>query len=143
MTWWYWMVLGLVLAAIELATPGGFFVAFLAVSAIVIGLLLLAGLEQPAWVQWLGFTVIALIALRIFRKPLLARLQPTLGGPDVDSMIGEIAIATADLGPDGYGRAELRGSSWQAHNVGLQVLAAGSRCRVIAVNGLVLDVRHE
>jgi len=143
MTWWYWMVLGLALAAIELATPGGFFVAFFAVSAIVVGLLSLAGLDQPAWVQWLSFTVIAMIALRIFRQPLLARLQPALRGPDVDSMIGEIAIVAADIGPDGHGRAELRGSSWQAHNVGEQLLAAGSRCRVIAVNGLVLDVRHE
>jgi membrane protein implicated in regulation of membrane protease activity len=26
MLWWYWIVLGLALVALELATPGGFFV---------------------------------------------------------------------------------------------------------------------
>ena len=31
MTWWLWVALGLVLGAIELATPGGFFVIFFGV----------------------------------------------------------------------------------------------------------------
>jgi membrane protein implicated in regulation of membrane protease activity len=137
------MVLGLVLAAIELATPGGFFVAFFSVSALIVGLMGLVGLDQPAWLQWLWFTVIAVIAVRVFRKPLLARLQPHLAGPEVDSMVGEIAIMASDLGSRGHGRAELRGASWQVHNVSGQSLAAGDRTRVVAVNGLVLDVRPE
>lgn len=143
MTWWWWIILGLVLAAIELATPGGFFVAFFGVSALVVGLMELIGLRQPAWLQWLWFTVIAIVALRLFRAPLLARLQPRQDAPDVDSMVGETAIVASDVSPGAYGRAELRGSSWQVHNVGDQPLTAGSRSRVVAVNGLVLSVRPE
>ena len=48
MTWWLWEVLGLALAAIELATPGGFFVIFFGISAIVIGALVLAGRVEEA-----------------------------------------------------------------------------------------------
>ena len=47
MTWWMWVALGLVLGAIELATPGGFFVIFFGVGAVIVGLAELAGLGLP------------------------------------------------------------------------------------------------
>ena len=42
MTGWMWIAMGLVLAAIELATPGGFFIIFFGVGAVGVGLLLFA-----------------------------------------------------------------------------------------------------
>jgi membrane protein implicated in regulation of membrane protease activity len=142
MTWWLWVALGLVLGAIELATPGGFFVIFFGVAAVVVGLIELAGLELPAWGQWLAFPILAIVALRLFRKPLLARLQ----SPDadmVDSIVSEVAVPVAAIEPGQRGRAELRGSLWAAHNVGASAVSAGQRCRVVAVNGLQLDIRPE
>ena len=41
------------------------------------------------------------------------------------------------------GRAELRGTTWSARNVDVAALAAGQRCRVVAVQGLMLDLRSE
>ena len=46
MTWWTWLLLGLVLAALELATPGGFFILFFGLGAIVVGILELLGLRS-------------------------------------------------------------------------------------------------
>ena len=67
MIWWYWVVLGLALTAIELATPGGFFFIFFAVSALSIGLVeLLGGLGQD-WMQWSLFPIISLACLALFR----------------------------------------------------------------------------
>lgn len=142
MTWWLWVTLGLVLGAIELATPGGFFVIFFGVAAVVVGLGELAGLGLPAWAQWLAFPILALVALRLFRKPLLAKLQPAAGAP-VDSMVTEVAVPVATIEPGQHGRAELRGTLWAAHNVSPTVVIAGQRCRVVAVNGLQLDIRPE
>ena len=142
MTWWLWEVLGLALAAIELATPGGFFVIFFGVSAIVVGALALAGLVTTAWIQWALFTVMALVALRLFRRPLLARLQMR-EKDDVDSFIGEVAVTAVDIPPGGHGRAELRGTTWSARNVGPTPLQAGQRSRVVAVRGLTIDILSE
>ena len=116
MTWWLWVALGLVLGAIELATPGGFFVIFFGVAAVIVGLAELAGLGLPAWGQWLAFPILAIVALRLFRQPLLSRLQPATVAP-VDSMVSEIAVPVAPIDPGQYGRAELRGSMWAAHNI--------------------------
>jgi len=142
MTWWLWVVLGLVLAAIELATPGGFFVIFFGVAALVVGGLEVAGLARPAWLQWLLFTVIAIVALRLFRQPLLSRIRMR-DGDEVDSLRGEVAVVAGGMAPGEHGRAELRGSMWSARNVDAAPLVAGQRCRVVAVQGLTLDIRSE
>jgi membrane protein implicated in regulation of membrane protease activity len=142
MTWWLWAALGLVLGAIELATPGGFFVVFFGVAALVVGLGQLAGLGLPAWGQWLAFPVLAIVALRLFRRPLLARLQTPSDGT-MDTLVSEIAMPMDTISPGDRGRAELRGTVWSVHNVGAATVAAGQRCRVVAVNGLQLDIRPE
>ena len=142
MTWWLWVALGLVLGAIELATPGGFFVIFFGVAAVVVGLAELVGLGLPAWGQWLAFPILALVALRLFRRPLLAKLQPASSAP-VDSMVTEVAVPVTAIEPGQHGRAELRGTVWAAHNVSPTAVIAGQRCRVVAVNGLQLDIRPE
>ncbi len=142
MSWWIWVALGLVLTAIELATPGGFFIIFFGIAALAVGALTLSGLVAATWVQWLLFPVIALIAVRLFRQPLLGRLQ-LRAEADVDSLVGELATPSADIAPGGHGRAEARGSTWNVRNVAAVPIAAGQRCRVVTVQGLVLDIRPE
>jgi membrane protein implicated in regulation of membrane protease activity len=143
MSWWIWITLGLVLAAIELATPGGIFIIFFGIAALVVGALAVTGLVVTTWVQWLLFPVIAVIALRLFRQPLLGRLRLRDEADDVDGLVGDAAIPTTDIAPGGHGRAELRGSTWNVRNVAAVPVAAGQRCRVVTVQGLVLDIRPE
>jgi membrane protein implicated in regulation of membrane protease activity len=143
MAWWSWIVLGLALAAIELATPGGFYVIFFSIAALAVGGLVLLGAVQTTWIQWLLFPVVALVTLRLFRQPLLGRMQVNEHPELVDSLVGEVAVAIADIAPGQHGRAELRGSGWSARNVDTKALAAGQRCRVVAVHGLTLDLRQE
>jgi len=145
MTWSFWIILGLVLSAIELATPGGFFIIFFGVAALVVGLLALLDLTPAPWLQWLLFPIFALISLRLFRKPVMDRLGigDRSGLDKVDSLVGEIAVPTDPITPGGHGHAELRGAMWSARNVGATALAAGERCRVVAVQGLMLDLRSE
>ena len=142
MTPWMWIALGLVLAALELATPGGFFIIFFGVSAVAVGLGQLAGILTPAWAQWSAFTVMALVALAVFRKPLLARVQPA-SRHRVDSLVGDAALPLDVLQAGGRGKAQVRGSVWNARNVADRAVAMNERCRVVAVNGLELDIRPE
>jgi membrane protein implicated in regulation of membrane protease activity len=142
MTPWMWIALGLVLAALELATPGGFFIIFFGVSAVLVGLGQLAGVLTAAWAQWSAFTVVAVVALTVFRKPLLAWVQPP-DRPPVDSLVGDPALPLDVLQAGGRGKAEVRGSVWNARNVAERAVAAHERCRVVAVNGLELDIQPE
>ena len=143
MIWWYWILLGLVLAAIELATPGGFFVIFFAISAVLVGLLELAGIIEADAIQWGIFSVISVVCLAFFRKPLLERLNLGEAREAVDSLVGELATAVDAIAAGQHGRAELRGTKWTVRNVDALTVSAGERCRVVAVRGLELDIRPE
>lgn len=140
MAWWLWMALGLGLIALELATPGGFFIIFFGVAALIVGALVPVAAPQ-AWAQWLLFPVLALVALRFFRRPLLDRMRSRdRGADDVDSVVGSVAVAAEPMAPGAIGHAELRGTPWTARNVGHISIDPGQRCRVVAVQGLTLDL---
>lgn len=141
--WWLWLVIGIVLLALELLTPGALFLVFFAAGAIVVGLLSAAGLAGPLWVQILLFAVLSLAALFSLRRLLVARLHSTRSASHVDRLVGETALALEDMAVDTIGKAELRGSSWNARNVGLTALSCGQRCTVMRVEGLTLWVASE
>ena len=143
MIWWYWILIGLVLAAVELATPGGFFVIFFALAAVIVGLLELAGLLDADALQWALFSILAVASLALFRKPLLERMNHGRTDDAVDSLVGELATATDAIPSGQHGRAELRGTQWTARNVDGLTVIAGERCRVVAVRGLEIDIRPE
>lgn len=141
MAWWVWVLMGLALLAIELFTPGGFYVLFFGVGAVVVGALVGAGLVGPPWTEWLIFSVISILSLVLFRRPVLARFRA--GGPDheIDRLEGELAVVLEDLAPGAVGKAELRGTAWTAQNADDRPLAKGQRCRVARVEGLTLWIR--
>ena len=143
MIWWYWILLGVVLLAVELATPGGFFFIFFAVSALALGVLEGVGLVETDWLQWLFFSVLSIVCLAVFRKPLLERMRRSERTEAVDSLVGELAVAVTPILPGQHGRAELRGSTWTARNVDDALLNAGERARVVAVRELEIDIRPE
>jgi inner membrane protein len=140
MIWWGWIVLGLGLLLAELATPGGFYLFFFGISSLLVGLLDVFGIAAPAWMQWFLFTVLALITLKLFRKPLLRRFREPEGRV-VDSLLGEPAVALEEIPPGAMGKAELRGSAWNARNAGDTPIAKGRRCKVERVEGLTLEIR--
>jgi membrane protein implicated in regulation of membrane protease activity len=144
MLWWHWIAIGMILAVLEAFGPGGFYIIFFAVGALVVGTLSLAGLSVPLWVEGLLFSVVSIVSLLMFRKPILDRfdLQPGRD-PAVDRIEGEIAVPTEDIAPGAVGRAELRGSVWTARNTGHTTLARGQRCVVVRVDGFTLSLVAE
>jgi inner membrane protein len=145
MLWWYWVILGMALAAIEVAGPGVFFFIFFGVGAVAVGLLVLVGIGGPPWVQWLLFSVLSLVSLGLFRGRLLQRQKAMLDStPGVDdNFVGEVAVAIDDIAPGAHGRAELRGTGWSALNVGPEPIVRGCRCVVRRVDGLLLHLVPE
>ncbi|WP_455387757.1 NfeD family protein [Petrachloros mirabilis] len=144
MIWWYWMILGLALLGAEMTTPGGFYILFFGLSALVVGTLTGLQVVQADWLQWLLFSVIAVGSLLLFRGPLLAMLgDERRGQPDVDSMIGEVAIPLEAIAVGATGKAELRGTTWTAKNVGATAFIKGQRGKVTRVDGLTLWIMTE
>lgn len=144
MVWWYWMFLGLVLLGIEMVTPGGFYILFFGLAALIVGSLAGLGFAQAEWFQWLLFSGLAILSLLVFRGPLLGWLKKQEKDlPVVDTLAGESAIPLEDLAASGTGKAELRGTAWTAHNAGPSPLMKGQRCKVERVEGLTIWISAE
>lgn len=139
MIWWYWLLLGLLLLGAEMMTPGGFYILFFGLAALVVGAIAGTGLIESDSAQWLLFTGIAIVSLLVFRGPLLARMKASeIQHPDVDSMMGEIAIPVDTLAAGAVGKVELRGTTWSARNAGPTPLTKGQRSKVTGMDGLTL-----
>lgn len=136
------MILGLALLVIEVMTPGGFYVCFFGVSAIVVGLFVAVDVGGPLWVQWLLFSILAIVSLVFFRGPLI-RAMGVGESKNVDAFEGAEAVLLDDLPPGAVGKAELRGTAWSARNAGTAPLVRGQRARVERVDGLTLWLRAE
>jgi membrane protein implicated in regulation of membrane protease activity len=143
MYWWMWLVLGLALLGLEAITPGGFYVLFFGVGALVVGTAAGFGVGGPVWAQWLLFSVISVASLLLFR-PYLLRVTRSEERPDpVDTLVGAVAMPLEDISPGAVGKAELRGTTWTALNQDSRMLGRGERCRVARVDGLTLSLRAE
>jgi membrane protein implicated in regulation of membrane protease activity len=143
MAWWLWILVGLALLGLEILTPGGFYVLFFGVGALVVGALTAVGYSGPVWSQWLLFSVISIVTLALFRKPVLRLVDDRAPAPAMDTLEGEVAVLLDDLAVGTIGKAELRGTVWTAQNAGDRPLARGQRARVSAVDGLTLKLRPE
>jgi membrane protein implicated in regulation of membrane protease activity len=141
--WWHWLALGLILIALELAASGGFYVIFFGIAAIAISALRVFGAAGPAWVQVLLFSVLSVASLVLFRSPLMRWMKLDREGVDVDSLVGENAVARENIPPGGVGRVELRGTVWTARNAGSRPLANGERLVVVRVEQLTIHVEAE
>ena len=141
--WWHWLALGLILVALEIAASGGFYVIFFGIAAIAISGLRVLGAAGPAWVQVLLFSVLSVASLLLFRSPLMRWMKLDREGADVDSLVGENAVARENIPPGGIGRVELRGTVWTARNAGRTELVNGQRLIVVRVQQLTIHVEAE
>jgi membrane protein implicated in regulation of membrane protease activity len=141
MAWWSWCILGVVLLGLELlAVDAQFYLVFAGLSAVVVGLLGLVGLELPVAGQWLLFAVVAVTAMFTLRRPIYAKLMNKPFG-NVNTDLDQRVLLTQELAPGKSCRIEYRGSGWTALNIGDQVIPSGGAARIDSIDGVTLRVR--
>jgi membrane protein implicated in regulation of membrane protease activity len=141
MPWWGWCVIGTLLLCAELfAIDAQFYLIFVGIGAVAVGLVGLSGIEMPIWLQWLSFAAVSLLAMVTVRRKLYEQLRKRPIGT-VDSDVNRRVLIPLDLQPGRSGRVEYRGSGWTAVNVGEQTIPAGSEVFIESVDGLTLNVR--
>ncbi|HKR65607.1 MAG TPA: NfeD family protein [Thermoanaerobaculia bacterium] len=139
MPWWIWVLFGLLLLGIELASST-LHIGLFAIGAFTVALLVGLGVEMPLWAELMTFTIVSVVAIVVIR-PILVRKLGLNQKKIVDSLVGEQALALDDIAPAAIGKAEMRGTTWSARNIGETALIRGQRCVVTDIQGLVIQVR--
>jgi hypothetical protein len=142
MIWWQWCVLGALFLGAEAAVDAEFYLVFLGISAIAVGLIGTTPIALPMWGQWIAFSIIAISTLLLFRSRIYNKIRGSASDLK-EGAVGEIAIVDDFIAPGAVGSATLRGAVWQARNIGSEPLTAGSRAIVEETKGLVLSLRLE
>ena len=140
MPWWGWIILGFLLLGSELLiVDAAFYLVFVGAAAILTGIPGMLGLELEYWVQWLLFSVLALVAMVSFRKRLYEKLRG--GGVEYgDGIAGEIIRLAEPLDPGESSRLTYRGTTWTVTNRGSERLAEGSDVKIDRTDRLTIIV---
>jgi membrane protein implicated in regulation of membrane protease activity len=142
MQWWSWVIVGAILLGAELSfVDAQFYLVFVGVAAIAVGLLSGGGIITSEWLQWALFAALAIISMAFFRRRIYAKLRPNLSHMKIGPA-GELVTVPSDLPPGESCRVEFRGSSWMAVNAGADVIVAGARARIERVDGLNLVLHN-
>ena len=143
MTWWQWTVLGGILLGAELlGLDAQFYLIFIGLSALLVGMAELLGISMPLWVQVAVFAVFSLGFVYAFRRTVYDRIRGTSEGYP-EPLNGETVRVEDALEPGQEARIEYRGTRWTVRNTGDGSIASGARARVVKVDGLTLHVEAE
>ena len=141
MPWWSWLIAGIVLIGLELTVADlAFYLVFIGAAAVVVGILEAGGAGLPAAGQWLLFAVLAVVSMLLFREKLYKRLRNVPGFDNTAAGPGGTVAAREDVPPGGSTRVALRGSEWDARNVGATPIKAGEQAEVLKTEGNVLQI---
>jgi membrane protein implicated in regulation of membrane protease activity len=139
MAWWVWVLAAFLLLIIEFFTTTAH-VGFFAVGAFLVAILVSLDAGGPLWFQLVLFATSSVVLL-VFVRPIIVKRLGLNKTPTVDQIAGEHAIALEAMDAESDGRAEMRGTTWSARNVGATAIARGQKCVVERVVGLTLHVR--
>ena len=135
---WNWLILGLVLMALELIAPG-VFMFWLGLAALLVGLLSFA--IDPAWqTQLLMFAVFAIAAVPAWRYFARSASSHSVSNPFLnkrtEAMIGREFTLEKPI-VDGSGTVRIDDTIWR---VAGPDTPAGSRVRIVQADGASLTV---
>jgi membrane protein implicated in regulation of membrane protease activity len=137
---WSWWVAGLILLAAEMIVPG-FFLVWIGLAALVVGVLSLLFWDSAFWVwelQAILFALFSVVTIFVGRKLTLrndATDEPFLNQRGA-SLVGRTATLHEPI-TEGRGRIKIDDSIWQVMGPDLPV---GARVKVVASNGRDLTV---
>ncbi len=130
-----WIIVGLVLAALEMVVPG-FILIWFGVAGVVTGIL--AFFIKNAYWQ-IGIFVGLSALLVVLARPISRRLTKRQSEPvGATRLAGVEARVLRDISPPEFGRVKVAGEEWRAE--AKEPIPAGSAVRVVRVEGTHLVV---
>jgi inner membrane protein len=141
---WAWAILGLVLLSIELLS-GTFYILWFGISALCVALMLAIYPNASLPIQLLGFSIISLTSLALWRRKYKMQGPGLRIGQSSDDTIGKLGRVTAEISPAQNGTITftipvMSSREWTA--IADEQIAAGEEAEVVGIEGNFLRVRR-
>ena len=145
MTWWIWLILGVILLTTELLLPSGFFLFFFGVAGLFLATVIFLGLVVTFSVAILLFFAISFGLSWLVRRPLIEHFS-WKGDGVTWALPGDEVETLEDIAPGFVGAGKLchivspQGLTWRVRNQSLSKLIQGSKHKIVRVEGITLIV---
>ena len=137
---WAWIILGLILFALELLAPGHIFL-WIGLSALTIGVVEFA-VDMPWQAEVIGFGVLSLASVLVYRVYFRGRSEasdrPFLN-QRAAALIGRSCLVHEAI-RNGEGKVKVDDTVWRVHGPDLP---SGARVRIVAADGALLTVEAD
>jgi len=139
--WLFWLLAGLVLAILEILTPG-FVLACFSFGCFVAAIVAALDFSLSWQISFFAATTFILFisARHVFGKLFGARKTPAL--TNVDRLIGQIAITLEEV-DNQRGQVKVEGEAWSARSGSGEKLPEGIKVRILRMEGNKLVVGPE
>lgn len=136
---WVWVALAVILSVAEIFTAGFFLLPFGIGAAVAAALEFFApGSIGWQWTAFVGISSLMLVVLRRFADRVTHEPPQKVAG---DRLLGRVGVVLSDIERDGAGgMVRVDREEWRASHRGAEVLPAGARVTVLAVEGTRLIV---
>ena len=134
--WVLWMIVIVVFLLIEAETVNLITIWF-AIGSFVA--LILSLLKVTVLMQFFVFTVVSLLCIALFLKPLKKRFNKKFTPTNSETNIGKTAIVISKTELGKLARVKLDGVDWSARCD--EVLEVNDKCEVLAISGATLQVK--
>lgn len=140
MSWIAWIILAVVLAICEIATPSVFFLLCLSIGALFASLA--AYFDVSNWLEFGVFIVISILSIYTIR-PIFKRMlkKSETVNSNVDELIGLEAKVTGRITPEKSGFVKVRSEIWLAQSDNNNIIEEGEIVKVKAISGTKLIVK--
>jgi len=137
-SYWIWVALTVIFAVVEAFTLGLTTIWF-ALAAFV--MVFLSFLPIPLVFQIIIFLAISAVLLFYTRPIAIKKFKIGREKTNVDSLVGKHAIVTRQIGEFDRGEVKLHGQIWTARSEDDSVIAEGTKCEVVRIEGVQAIVR--
>lgn len=140
MSWYFWIILGVVLLILEIFTAG-FFVALIGVAALLMAVVSL--FISTLWLQLLIFTLLSVGIVWIFLPMIRRSLEHNAVPTNQEAMIGKIVLVTEEINNTlGKGYVKYYGDFFPARSVDGKVIPAGKEAIIRRIEGIRVFVEE-
>lgn len=139
-TYWHWWILAVALLVLEVFAPGAFFL-WMGVGAGIVGVILLIAPDMGWEYQLMVFSIFSVVSIASWR--LFIRKHPTVSDKPTlnrrgEQYVGRVFTLSEPI-VNGIGKIRVDDSTWKVMG---EDCAAGTKIKVVNVDGTVLKVEH-
>ncbi len=136
---WFWIIVAIGAAVIEIATLGNLICIWFSAGAAVSAILAVCKVAVP--IQYFAFFAVSIAIMLIVRPMATNYLRGNVVPTNADKLIGKTAHLTKAITSEAWGELVISGMTWSCISVDGEPIGKDTKVKIMAIEGVKLIVK--